>query len=544
MIRGLWQDLTADDSRRCVTSHQPPSPESRHDGLLAPVSGIGRGIAWRYAGQAVSAVGGLFLVAFAFRRLGASTYGGYALVVTVLGLLGTVNYGFNMSVVRAAASDNPSFSPEETAQARRDVQVANSAYGVMGGIAVLISVASIPALITVRSRNAGNTYALPITVGLVGLSVGLSLATSAYTGLPTGRRQFHVPAIAGILGVTVNIAVVVAMLGWLGLPALGLGLVANALVNTVFPAAWLKLREPWFHLLPGRVRWTEVRRVGSFALPLLVISVYGQVIAATDLVVVGAVATAAAVAFYKVGHLAPTQAVSWLFNGYDTIFPYLAASRDKSDQEAATLFLTRIASYVTGSAFCTMALLRADVVTVLIGHRTVLAEEVFLVFCGVWLVNIPVHGLMLLLIARGRQSVFIPLVAAEAFANLALTVVFAIVLGPIGAALATLVTVVVTNVIVLPVLVRKEFISMTSWRIAGNGLACCGIGGAVAAAAVVPVLALGPGWTRIVAGFGAAGAAGAFAGLLLLGSRGRETFLTMLRRPITPHEVEDAAHEA
>jgi O-antigen/teichoic acid export membrane protein len=491
---------------------------------------MGRGIAWRYACQGVSAAGGLFLVGFAFRKLGATTYGAYALVVTVLGLLGTVDYGFNMSVVRAAARDNPSFPVQETAQARRDVQVASSAYGVMGAIALLISVVSIPVLVAVKPRSVGNTYALPLTVGLVGLSVGLSLATSAYTGLPTGRQQFHVPAIAGILGVIANIAVVVPTLGMLGLPSLGLGLLANALVSATFPAIWLKMREPWFHLLPGRARWTEVRRVGSFAIPLLVISVYGQVIAATDLVVVGAVATAAAVAFYKVGNLAPGQTVSWLFNGYDTIFPSLAGTQDQGGQEEATLFLTRVASYVAGSSFCAMVLLRADVVTVLVGSQSTLAEEVLMVFCGVWIINIPVHGLMLLLIARGRQGVFIPLVAAEAIANLALTVVFALVIGPIGAALATLVTIVVTNVIVLPILVRKEIASMTSWRIAGNGFACGGIGGAVAAAATLPVLVLGVGWARLAAGLSVAGAASILVGLVLLGRSGRETLLTMFKR--------------
>jgi O-antigen/teichoic acid export membrane protein len=492
---------------------------------------MGRGIAWRYASQAISAAGGLFLVGFAFRKLGASTYGAYALVVTVVGLLGTVDYGFSMSVVRATARDNPSFSVQETTQARRDVQVANSAYGVMGVIAFLITVVSVPVLVAVKTRNVGGTYALPVTVGLVGLSVGLSLATSAYTGLPTGRQQFHVPAIAGILGVIANIAVVVPTLGMLGLPSLGFGLLANALVNAAFPAVWLKMREPWFHLLPGKVRWTEVRRVGSFAVPLLVISVYGQVIAATDLVVVGAVATAAAVAFYKVGNLAPGQAVSWLFNGYDTVFPSLAGTQDKGGQEATTLFLTRVVSYVAGSSFCAMVLLRTDVVTVLVGHQSVLAEEVLLVFCVVWLINIPVHGLMLLLIARGRQGVFIPLVAAEAVANLVLTVVFAVEIGPIGAALATLVTIFATNVIALPILVRKEFASVKSWRIGGNGFACGGIGAAVAAAAgVLPVLALRIGWTQLAAGLGVAGTASILVGLLLLGAGGRKTFVAMFRR--------------
>jgi O-antigen/teichoic acid export membrane protein len=400
----------------------------------------------------------------------------------------------------------------------------------LGAIALLISILSIPVLVALKSRTVGGTYALPVTVGLVGLSVGLSLATSAYTGLPTGRQQFHVPAIAGILGIVANIAVVVPTLATLGLPSMGLGLLANAFVSATFPAIWLKVREPWFHLLPGKARWTEVRRVGSFAIPLLVISVYGQVIAATDLVVVGAVATAAAVAFYKVGNLAPGQVVTWLFNGYDTIFPSLAGTQDRSGQERATLFLTRIASYIAGSSFCAMALLRADVVTVLVGHRSILAEEVLLVFCAVWLINIPVHGLMLLLIARGRQGVFIPLVAAEAVANLALTVLFAVVIGPIGAALATLVTIFATNVIVLPTLVRKEFAYISAWRIAANGFVCGGVGAAIAAAATLPILLLGIGWSTLVAGLSEAGAVSILAGLLLLGRVGRETLWAMFRR--------------
>jgi O-antigen/teichoic acid export membrane protein len=400
----------------------------------------------------------------------------------------------------------------------------------MGAIAVLISVASIPVLVAVKSRNVGSPYALPLTVGLVGLSIGLSLATSAYTGLPTGRQQFHVPAIAGILGVIANIAVVVPTLAMLGLPSLGLGLLASTLVSATCAGFWLRVREPWFRLLPGRARWTELRRVGSFAIPLLVISVFGQVIAATDLVVVGSVATAAAVAFYKVGNLAPNQAVTWLFNGFDTVFPSLASTEDVRGQEAATHFLTRVASYVAGSSFCAMVMLRADVVTVIAGHQSNLAEEVLLVFCGVWLVNIPVHGLMVLLIARGRQRVFIPLVVAEAIANLALTIVFAVVIGPIGAALATLVTIVVTNVIVLPVLVRKEIGS--SWRIAGDGFASAVIGGAVAVAGTLPFLDLGAGVARLAAGICVAGAASVLVGVLLLGRSGREALVAMFKRRV------------
>jgi hypothetical protein len=55
---------------------------------------------------------------------------------------------------------------------------------------------------------------------------------------------------------------------------------------------------------------------------------------------------------------------------------------------------------------------------------------------------------------------------------------------------------------------------MTSWRIAANGFVCRGIGAAIAAAAMLPILVRGIGLPR----------------LLLLGRVGRETLLAMFKR--------------
>jgi hypothetical protein len=88
-------------------------------------------------------------------------------------------------------------------------------------------------------------------------------------------------------------------------------------------------------------------------------------------------------------------------------------------------FLTRVAAFVAGAMFATGVVLRVEVVTVVTGHASVPGES-----------NVPVHGLNLLLIGRGRQKVFIWLIGVEASANLALTIVFAVLIGPIGAAYA------------------------------------------------------------------------------------------------------------
>jgi hypothetical protein len=46
---------------------------------------------------------------------------------------------------------------------------------------------------------------------------------------------------------------------------------------------------------------------------------------------------------------------------------------------------------------------------------------------------------------------------------------------------------------------------------------------------VLPILVLGLGWARLVAGLGVDGAASILVGLLLLGRSGRETLLTMFK---------------
>ena len=150
-------------------------------------------------------------------------------------------------------------------------------------------------------------------------------------------------------------------------------------------------------------------------------------------------------------------------------------------------------------------------------------------FCCIWLANVPVHGLNLLLIARGRQNVFIWLVGVEASANLALTIVFAVVIGPIGAAYATLVTIVVSNVIVFPHLVRHEVSSGAARRTVLEALAATAVGGASAALAASPALELSTYWSRLLVGLALGGGFSCALGLVLLRQRGRSILASMLR---------------
>jgi O-antigen/teichoic acid export membrane protein len=508
-----------------------PSPAGPDEGLppeALQVTGLGRNAAWLYLNAATSALGGLYLLGFSFRHLGASSYGLYALAATVLGVFGTVDFGLRMFVVRATARDSGSFTDDERHRVRSDVEAAHTTYAVWG-LAVLAATGILTLGVVLSHDHSLAGKHMPLVVLLVGLSVALNLGTASFAGIPAGRRQFHVPAIGGIAGTCVEIAVVVPTIDYLHLVALGAGFLASVLVSQGYCAWWLRRHEPWFRHLPRRIGWADVRRVASFSAPLLVLSVAGQVISATDLMVVGAVATAAAVGLYRAGSIVPSQATFLLFTGYDTVYPHLAGTTDRDGQENATRFLTRVASFVAGAVFATVIVLRVDVLMVVTGHASALGESVLVVFCCVWLANVPIHGLSLLLIARGRQNVFVWLVGVEASANLALTIVFAVVIGPIGAAYATLVTIVASNLIVFPHLVRHEFSEGAARRTVLKALAAIAAGGASAALAASPALELGADWSRLLVGLALGGGFSCTLGLVLLRRRGRSILASMLR---------------
>ena len=138
-------------------------------------------------------------------------------------------------------------------------------------------------------------------------------------------------------------------------------------------------------------------------------------------------------------------------------------------------------------------MMRDDVVVVIVGHSSHLASLVLVVFCAAWIANIPVHGLALLLIARGRQGSFIPLVAAEAMANIVLTVCFVEAFGPIGAAEATLLTIAVSNLLILPYVVRREFGFSTFRVVWWNGAVPVAVGLVIPAVIALPFYVLHPG---------------------------------------------------
>lgn len=496
----------------------------------AAVTNLGRGMGWSYVQLGAAAVVSLVVAAVVLRRLGPAEFGVFALITAASSFVKTLDLGLGLTLVRATARQASTPSLEERDEARRDVTAAHSVYAALGLGAVAIMTILAALLPVLLGLDRGWLSDVRVTTMLVGLALGLFLGTSALSGLATGIRDFRARALSAVVGAVVSLVVVLTLVDRLGLVTLGVAELASVVCGRIVLVLWARRSVPWFPLRPRRLSRLEARRVVAVALPLVVLAVGGQVIASTDLFILGGLYTAATVGLYRIGSLLATQAIIVLYQGFDVVLPALAATRDRVLQEKTMAFLTRIGCYVGGVVLGTMAFQRHDLVLVLTGGRSSLAASVLLVFCCIWLANLVSHGLALLLIARGRQRILLWPVVGEMAFNLALTFVLLRAFGPIGAAISTLITVGVSHTIIVPIVARHELASGAARLIILDGWIPLAAGLAVAAGCFGAVSALEPSLVRILAGSTLAATAGLAVGGLLLRDSGREAIGSLLRR--------------
>jgi|GEM_PF-2198805 len=503
------------------------SPPSRHDAEAAPavdpispalLGGFGRGVGWTYLTLLLTGGSTFFLAAWSVRRVGTAQYGLFALVTSLTGLLTIFDYALGLTVQRAGARADSGGDTPEAAEDRATVGSAHGTYVLLGlaGVVVTTIVSAVLGL-----AGPPDTPYVMQTVALLGVATSLQLGTAALPAVALASRRFALRSGAAVLGVVVRVAVALIFIGRFGVAGLALAQLAGVVCERFVLVRLVRRRIPWFVARPTVPDRQALRKVTGYALPLLVISTSAQLFTVSDLVAVSALVGVAAVGVYQVSSLVPLYLVGILATGYNVVFPALAASDDPAGQEQTTAFLTRVFSYIGATALALVALLRADVIEILLGRRDGVAEDVLTVLCAMAVTNLMVHGLASLLIARGRQRLMATAVAIELPLNLVLTVVLVVAFGVVGAAVGTLVTAAIMDFVILPIVSRGEF-GVSALRITVRH----GVVPSLAGAAVALVGAQAAGITggpavRLAIGVGCAALIGMGAGLALLGEGGR-----------------------
>ena len=198
---------------------------------------------------------------------------------------------------------------------------------------------------------------------------------------------------------------------------------------------------------------------------------------------------AAGVTVFRVGSIVLVSLTALLYLSFGVLFPRIVRSVDSNAQEQGVGWVGKVVGWSSGVAFICLALLGPDLVRLLGGREDRQATYVLWICSAALCVDVSFHGVVQVIFARGEQGFLAKYTWIELIVNLTATVAGVELFGPVGSAWALAVTILVTDVIGFPIIMRGRWGTPAGRFVWSNGVlqsmaaAAVGLG-----LAVLPVL--------------------------------------------------------
>ncbi len=247
---------------------------------------IFRNTASNYIGQFIVLGVGFVIAPFILHTLGASVYGLWVLVNSVMAYGSLLDLGLYSAVVKYVSEY---YAKHDLQQAESMIATALSIYTVVGLIAIMLSIPMaflFPRLFSVPPVERSTITWLVI---LAGVNLGLSIPGVTIWAVLNGLQRFDLANILTVTGTLINALATVAIL-LAGGGVLGV-ICVNLLTNVTMqiPAILLIRRTaPGLHVGWHSGSRKHLRQVASFSASLLVTNIAGRLQNKTDEIVIGA----------------------------------------------------------------------------------------------------------------------------------------------------------------------------------------------------------------------------------------------------------------
>ena len=371
-----------------------------------------------------SATAALAVVAISSRAFGLEALGDISVILSVNGVLAIIEGSATMAWTRGVANGT--------------MRVGARFLGGRAWVSVVIA----------GGAGCGAAWWLlgsPYSVLGAGVTAGsvFQIVTAHVNGKAQGDGRYGIVAIGSLLQSLVLLVACGLVFVWASPALIGLGYLGGTVVGRLY--LWQMVKES------GNGREDHGREVSVLrsTTSLVLLSATAPLATLNDLMAVRILLSAVQAGLYRAGSQLPSRGSALVWRGVDTVYPRLAAESLGGACALARRW-SRITSLVTAGALAALAAARGPMTAALLGRESHTAGIVLLLFSAVWVVNSAAHILSLLVIAQGIHHKLIGIVYFELLANCALTVPLVIVWGAAGSVLATLVTLGISNLVLLP----------------------------------------------------------------------------------------------
>ena len=513
-------------------------------------------------------VQGFVVAAIVYREVGSGAFGVWATIGALRGIVllldGGVATGVNRDVALARQGD---------AVAAGRVRTAWGLYGLLAALMLGLGVVGAALPGAMLGLEGAATAAASATMFLLCLDAAIALAAGPLPAILRGSQRFD--ALAAMTCVQTSIAI--GLLFWL-VPAHGIAgaawsLVIGRVVGTAAAAVWMKVRgllrvgaapdagqsqaaqsstatesgvaasavskpavsaasdaaacdaagsfasdtdSSAASATTGRdATRSSLKALIAFALPLWVVAIGEQLGLLSDVPIVGAFFGEDSASAFALGARLPAAGAGLLFAIVAASFPKVVTETPLR-QKRLTSSLLCMACVLAGAGFGFAALNAHGLLRLWVDDAPSLAVEVLWIYALAWGLNAPAHVLASVAIALGKHRVLAWLVLVESVVNIGLSVFLVAFtsVGAVGPAWATLATLFVSNVVILPILLVPRLGLLPSMVL---GPAVYGLGFGVLAAGLATWIGEGLA-TTIAAWFSSSGLAAPWLGLLVGGA--------------------------
>jgi O-antigen/teichoic acid export membrane protein len=427
---------------------------------------INRRVLWsvisNYVGKFITLGVGFFLTPFILHQLGASSYGLFVVVGSVVAYGTLLDFGITGAIVKYVAEYR---AKGQTELAHSLVATALCFYSVLGLIAITLSVIIAPIFPNLFNVPPNERTIATWLVLLMGIGVGVAIPCTAPSAVLQGLQRFDLANLINIIGTLLSTTATILIL-LLGGGVLGI-VAVNIIVTIIMqvPSIWLikgiapELKFGW----RGASRHL-VRTIIPFSSSLFLLHITGQLQTKTDEIVIGAYMPISTVTPYAIARRL-SELPQILTNQFmKVLMPLASELHAESDQtQLRSLYITgtRLTLALFLPIACVLIVLAHSILTVWVGatyagytHIVIILTIASLIDTSQWPAGSILQGMV-------RHQPLVIVSIGSALSNLALSIALIPHFGLTGVALGTLLPAIIESIgIVLPYAMRVIGVSL------------------------------------------------------------------------------------
>jgi len=409
-----------------------------------------RNVLSNWGGFLFSAVVSFFLGPYILGKLGATSYGIWALIGSLVGYFGLLDLGVRSAVTKFVASYH---SAGNHAGASDVKSAALLAFTMAGLLAIVVALAISPFVERIFSIPPGSEQTARVAIVIMAANIAVALVTGVYGGILTARHRFDLSNAVNVIGVIVRSAAIVIAL------ETSQTMAANADQGIIILAV-IQLFSSIVQLILARIlsrkayreAQTSIRRafspenlkrIFSFGLMSSGLHVLGSTAHNSALILIGALLPVAMVTYYSIAESLAEYTRQILSGITHTVMPMVGSLEGAGQVESVKrVFVdgTRYGSLVVLPIIATFIVRGESFISLWMGteYGRISGQILTIVSVALWAM-VGYQVCTTVMIGLGKQKGMMPIFGIEAVANIALSIVLIQKIGVLGSAWGSLI---------------------------------------------------------------------------------------------------------